>query len=69
MNGVAIHVTIHPTEALIRKAAKNFQNGLKPVIVTLTDGVAGAAYLLKGTEWKNRIDVIDATQFLTANVW
>jgi hypothetical protein len=69
VDGVAIHVTTHPTEALIRKAAKNLQAGLKPVIVTLFDGVEGAAYLLKNTEWKDRIDVIDATQFLTANVY
>lgn len=69
VNGVAIHVTTHPSEALIRKAAKNIQAGLKPLIVTLADGVEGAAYLLKNTEWRERIDVIDATQFLTANVY
>lgn len=69
VNGIAIHVTTHPSEALIRKAAKNIQAGLKPLIVTLADGVEGAAYLLKSTEWKDRIDVIDATQFLTANVY
>jgi len=69
VNGVAIHVTTHPSEALIRKAAKNIQAGLRPLIVTLADGVEGAAYLLKSTEWKDRMDVIDATQFLTANVY
>lgn len=69
VNGVAIHVTTHPSEALIRKAAKNIQAGLRPLIVTLADGVEGAAYLLKNTEWKDRMDVIDATQFLTANVY
>jgi len=37
--------------------------------VTLADGVEGAAYLLKSTEWKDRVDVIDATQFLTANIY
>jgi hypothetical protein len=69
VNGVAVHVTTHPTEALMRKAAKNIQAGLRPVIVTLADGVEGASYLLKNTEWKDRIDVIDATQFLTANIY
>jgi hypothetical protein len=69
VNGIAIHVTTHPTEALIRKAANNIQAGLKPLIVTLADGVEGATYLLKRTEWMDRIDVIDATQFLTANVY
>lgn len=69
INGVAIHVTTHPSEALIRKAVKNIQEGLKPLIVTIGDGVEGAAYLLKATEWKDRIDVIDAAQFLTANIY
>jgi hypothetical protein len=69
INGVAIHVTTHPTEALINKAARNLQAGLTPIIITLADGVKGATYLLKLTEWRDRIDVIDATQFLTANVY
>ena len=69
VNGVAIHVTTHPSEALIRKVAGNIKAGLKPVIVTLADGVEGASYLLKSTEWKDRIDVIDASQFLTANIY
>lgn len=69
VNGVAIHVTAHPTEALIRKAAANMQAGLRPVIVTLAEGVSGAAYLLKATEWRDRVDVLDASQFLTANVY
>jgi hypothetical protein len=69
INGVAIHVTTHPTEALIRKAALNLQSGLKPIIVTLADGVEGAVFLLKGTEWSDRVDIMDAGQFLTANIY
>jgi hypothetical protein len=69
VNGVAIHVTTHPSEALVRKAANNLQKGLKPVIVTISEGVEGAAYLLGSTEWKDRVDVIDITQFLTANIY
>jgi len=69
VNGVAIHVTTHPNEALVHKASTNIRAGLRSLIVTLADGVEGAAYLLKRTEWKDRIDVIDATQFLTANVY
>lgn len=69
INGVAVHVTTHPTEALIRKAADNLQSGLKPIIVTLADGVEGALFLLGGTEWRDRIDIMDAAQFLTANIY
>jgi len=38
---VAIHVTTHPSEALISKCADNLQAGLKPLIITLGDGVEG----------------------------
>lgn len=69
VNNVAIHVTTHPTEALIRKAASNLKAGMKPLFITLTDGVSGANYLLKGTEWADRVDVLDVAQFLTANVY
>ena len=69
VNNVAIHVTTHPTEALIRKAAANLKAGLKPLVITLTDGVTRANYLLKGTEWADRVDVLDVAQFLTANVY
>jgi hypothetical protein len=69
VNGVVIHVTVYPTEALARKCAENIKAGLRPVIVTVKDGVAGAAYLLGNAGIVDRVDVLDATQFLTANVY
>jgi len=69
VNNIAIHVTTHPTEALIRKAAANLKGGLKPLVITLTDGVTGANYFLKGTAWADRVDALDVAQFLTANVY
>ncbi|MEI6078118.1 MAG: DUF4928 family protein [Verrucomicrobiota bacterium] len=67
--GVAIHVTTHPAEALLRKCNDNIQAGLKPLIITLKDGVDGVTYLLKKSPLVNRVDVLDAAQFLTANVY
>lgn len=69
IDAVAIHVTTHPSESLIRKCAQNLKVGLKPVIVTIGDGVAGAAFLLKNSDVKDRVDVLDAAQFLTANIY
>ncbi len=66
---VAIHVTTHPSEALVRKCASNLQAGLNPVIVTLGENVAGAAFLLNNLELGDRVDVLDVSQFLTANVY
>jgi hypothetical protein len=66
---VAIHVTTHPSEALIAKCAENLQAGLKPLIITLSDGVEGATFLLKSSNLEDRVDVLDVGQFLTANVY
>lgn len=69
IEGVAIHVTTHPSEALLRKCESNIRSGLKPVIITLDDGVDGALFLLKKSPLAGRVDVLDAAQFLTANVY
>lgn len=66
---VAIHVTTSPTESLIMKCAENLQAGLKPLIITIGGGVEGAEYLLKNSQLTDRVDVLDAAQFLTANIY
>jgi hypothetical protein len=69
VDAVSIHVTTCPTEALIRKCADNLGAGLKPVIITVAEGVTGAAFLLRAGGLDDRVDVLDAAQFLTANVY
>jgi hypothetical protein len=69
LHGIAIHVTTHPTEALISKVGDNIQHGLKPVIVTLNGKVAGTRFLVDQSSWAGRVDVLDAGQFLMANVY
>lgn len=65
----AIHVTTHSSEALIRKCSANLRAGLKPVIVTLEESVAVARYQLRAASMEDRVDVLDAGQFLTANIY
>lgn len=69
VDAVAIHITTHPTEALVRKCGNNLRAGLKPVIITFREGVNGALFLLRSGALEGRVDVLDATQFLTANVY
>ena len=69
VEAVVLHVTTHPSEALVRKCADNLRMGLKPVILTLADGVTGAGFLLKAEQLADRVDVLDVVQFLTANVY
>jgi len=66
---VAIHVTTHPSEALVRKCGDNLRAGLKPLIITLADAVKPAQYLLQAAGIADRVDVLDTAQFLTANVY
>ncbi len=54
IEGIAVHVTTHPSEALVRKCAQNLRAGLKPVIVTIGEGVGGAAFLLKNVQIADR---------------
>jgi hypothetical protein len=69
VEAVAIHVTTHPTEALVRKCGENIKAGLKPLIVTHGEAVRPAEFILATFELKDRVDVLDAAQFLTANVY
>lgn len=69
IEGVAIHVTTHPSEGVVQKCQRNINAGLKPLIITLSESMAGAHYLLGSTPIADRVDVLDATQFLTANIY
>lgn len=69
IENAAIHVTTHPSEALIRKCGDNLKNSLKPVIISVGEVTAGANVLLKNAGIEDRVDVLDAVQFLTANVY
>lgn len=69
VEAAAIHVTTHPSEALVRKCAENLKEGLRPLIITLADAVEPAEFLLRGSDIAERVDVLDVVQFLTANVY
>lgn len=65
---VAIHVTTAPTESLFRKCKDNLGTGLRPIIVTIADSRAGAESLAKIQGIEDRIDIIEAEQFIATNV-
>jgi hypothetical protein len=69
IEAVAIHVTTNPTEALVRKCGENIKAGLKPIIITLGEAVQPADFILRTFKLDDRVDVLDAAQFLTANVY
>ena len=53
----------------MRKCGDNIKSGLKPLIITTTGGVSVANFLVESGELKQRVDVLDCSQFLTANLY
>ncbi len=66
---VAIHVTVAPNEAVVRKCQDNLSKNLRPVIVTLGRGVAVAEGLLEQADIADRVDVFEAEQLLAGNLY
>lgn len=63
-----IHITTSPGEAVIRKCQRNLDVGTKPLILTLAEGVIVAKVLASNAGLTGRIDIMDAEQFLAANL-
>jgi len=68
LDGVAIHVTTAPGEALLRKCKANIEAGVRPVIVTIAESRAGIESIAKGFGIEGRVDVIEAEQFIATNI-
>jgi Domain of unknown function (DUF4928) len=66
---VAIHCTTAPTEALLAKCAGNIDMDIRPLILTLDRGVAVAEGLAEQAGLAERVEVMDALQFLAANLY
>lgn len=63
-----IHITTSPGEAVIQKCQRNIEAGAKPIILTIADGVSVAKGLAGNAGLIGRIDIMDAEQFLAANL-
>lgn len=66
---VIIHVTTAPSEGLLRKCTRNIENGQRPIIITPENGVAGALVLAKGQDIEQNVDILDAGQFISMNLY
>jgi hypothetical protein len=63
-----IHVTTAPGEAVIRKCHDNLDRGMRPLVISTSAGAALAETLADGEGIGRRIEVLDITQFLVANM-
>jgi len=68
VGNASLHVTITPGEAVVRKCAANLSAGRYPIIVTVHDMLAAADAFASAQGLADRLDVLDAEQFLVANL-
>jgi hypothetical protein len=66
---VSIHVTVSPSEALIKKCEENIRDGVKPLIVTGEKGLAVAEGLAHNLGLQNRVELIEFEQFIATNIY
>ena len=66
---VSIHVTTAPSEALMRKCEENLNAGVRPIIITTHESMAGAESLASIQGINGRIDILEVEQFIATNVY
>jgi Domain of unknown function (DUF4928) len=68
IGNASLHVTTTPGEAVIRKCAANLSAGRHPIIVTVHDMLPAADAFAAAQGIADKLDVLDAEQFLVANL-
>jgi len=66
---VVIHVSSAPGEALMRKCARNLDDGKRPLIITTYKRVITAENNAEDAGIEDRVDIFDVEQFLAGNVY
>lgn len=65
----AIHVTTAPGDAVIARCKANLEQGLRPLIVTVARGTAGAELAAENAGIGDRVDVFEVEQFVALNLY
>lgn len=68
IGNASLHVTTTPGEAVIRKCAANLSAGRHPIIITMHDMLPAADAFATAQGIADKLDVLDAEQFLVANL-
>lgn len=69
IDDVAIHCTSAPSESLLKKCKANLQSGKRPMILTIGKMIGAAEGMAEGLGIEGRVEIMDALQFLTANLY
>ncbi len=68
IGNATLHVTTTPGEAVVRKCMDNLSAGRHPIIVTVHEMLAAADAFAAAQGIADKLDVLDAEQFLVANL-
>lgn len=68
IGNASIHVTTAPGEAVVRKCAQNLNMGRQPIIITVHEMLPAADTFAQEIGILDQIDVLDAEQFVVANL-
>lgn len=69
IDNAIIHCSTAPAEALLRKCQLNLQAGLHPIILTTASKISVAEGLAENIGIEGRVEIMDALQFLAANLY
>lgn len=69
IDNAIIHCTTAPSEALLRKCDANIKAGQHPIILTIAKMIGAAEGLAENAGIEGRVEVMDALQFLAANLY
>lgn len=69
IDNAIIHCTTAPSEALMRKCEANIKAGHHPIILTIAKMIGAAEGLAENAGIEGRVEVMDALQFLAANLY
>lgn len=69
IDDAVIHCTTAPNEALILKCKANLESGKRPIILTIAKMMGAAEGMAETLGIDGRIEIMDALQFLTANLY
>jgi hypothetical protein len=68
LGDTSVHVSMSPTEALLRKCQENFAAGKRPIIITSMKGADVAEGMAENAGIADSIDIFEFEQFIATNI-
>jgi Domain of unknown function (DUF4928) len=69
LDDVVIHCTTTPSAELLKKCKLNLESGKRPIILTLAKSIGAAEQAAENLGIEGRVEVMDALQFVAANLY